>query len=207
GIPIKKVRYYTPLVTRPLHIRMQRDLSVHDYKHQYHVVNGNNYMMAIYEKPDAKGKLKREFELINNLTAASNCKQSTDKISFPDLVPIQKNEMPLKFLLKTGTMVIFWEHTPDEIWELDKQEISKRLYKVTGMSTLIVQNKYSYGTVDLRHHQEARPAKDLQAKNGLFQAGEVYRPLIHISHTQLNVLVQGYDFDLTILGEVRPITH
>lgn len=41
-IPIKKVRCYTPSVTKPLNIRQQRDISVKEYKQQYHVVNGAN---------------------------------------------------------------------------------------------------------------------------------------------------------------------
>ena len=69
-IPIKKVRVFAGSVTRPINIRQQRDQSKHEYKRQYHVQNDRNYMMAIYVGYDNKGKEKREFELINNITAA-----------------------------------------------------------------------------------------------------------------------------------------
>lgn len=64
-IPIKKVRCYTPSVTKPLNIRQQRDVSSKEYKQQYHVTNDSNYLLALYIGKDKKGKEKREFEIIN----------------------------------------------------------------------------------------------------------------------------------------------
>ena len=58
-IPIKRVRVFTGSVTRPIHIRQQRDQSRHEYKRQYHVQNDRNYMMAIYVGHDKKGKIGR----------------------------------------------------------------------------------------------------------------------------------------------------
>ena len=65
-IPIKKVRCYTPSVTKPLNIRQQRDVSSREYKQQYHVTNDSNYLLALYIGKDKKGKEKREFEIINH---------------------------------------------------------------------------------------------------------------------------------------------
>ena len=65
-IPIKKVRCYTPSVTKPLNIRQQRDVSSKEYKQQYHVTNDSNYLLALYIGKDKKGKEKREFEIINH---------------------------------------------------------------------------------------------------------------------------------------------
>lgn len=65
-IPIKKVRCYTPSVTKPLNIRQQRDVSSKEYKQQYHVTNDSNYLLALYIGKDKKGKEKREFEIILN---------------------------------------------------------------------------------------------------------------------------------------------
>lgn len=69
-IPIKKVRCYTPSVTKPLNIRQQRDVSSKEYKQQYHVTNDSNYLLALYIGKDKKGKEKREFEIINMLQTA-----------------------------------------------------------------------------------------------------------------------------------------
>lgn len=206
-IPIRKVRYFTPSVTRPLNIRQQRDLSNHDYKRQYHVTNDRNYMFALYIGTN-KGKKKRDFEIINNIDAASFYKRSWDKEpSGNQIVPQQsKNGYPLAYCLRIGTMVLLYEKSPEEIWEGDIEEIQKRLYKVTGMSTLRVPNK-SYGTITLLHHQEARPSGALKLSKGAFQKNNLYRPIIFLYHTQLNALVQGYDFEIDELGKIKRLRH
>lgn len=202
GIPIRKVRIFTPSVTQPIALKKQRDISVMEYKRDYHVVNDGNYCMAIYEGRDKRGKTKRTFEMVNNLEAAQYFKRSTDRNDRPDLVPrTDANGYPLKYILKTGTMVLFYETSPAELHECMRTDLMKRLYKVTGFSTLTVANN-SYGRFTLKFHQEARPAGDLKAKSGCWKAGEAYRPVISLLHTQLNAYVEGYDFELTVTGEI-----
>lgn len=203
GIPIRKVRIFTPGVTQPIHLKKQRDLSVKEYKRDYHVINDSNYCMAIYEGTDKRGRTKRSFEIVSNLEAAKYFKASSDKRARPDLVPLSDaNGYPLKYMLKTGTMVLFYEHSPEEFHDCAPGELTRRLYKVTGFSTLTVSNN-SYGRFTLKYHQEARPARELKVKSGAWRIGEEYRPLIGILHTQLNAYVEGYDFELTVAGELK----
>ncbi|OUN78365.1 CRISPR-associated protein Csn1 [Alistipes sp. An54] len=204
GIPIRKVRIFTPSVTQPIALKKQRDLSDKEYKQDYHVANDGNYYMAIYEGHDKKGKTKRTFELVSNFEAAQYFKASADREARPDLVPLaDANGFPLKCILKTGTMVLFYENSPAELYDCTPEELTKRFYKVTGMSTLTLQQKYKYGTLSLRHHQEARPAGELKAKSGVWKTNEEYRPVISLLHTQLNAYVEGYDFELTVTGEIK----
>lgn len=204
-IPIKKVRIFTGSVTRPINIRQQRDQSKHEYKRQYHVQNDRNYMMAIYIGQDKKGKEKREFELVNNITAANFYRRSNDKVPTDNqLVPIySKSGYALRYKLKIGTMVLLYENGPEEVWELDKKNLQKRLYKVTGMSSMVLQGKYDYGTIELVHHQDARPSTEIKKKNGEFVSNEVFRPGVKLLHTQFKALVQGVDFEINDLGEIR----
>ena len=199
GVPIKKVRCFAPMVTSPILLKEHRDQSRHEHKRHLRVVNDGNYLMAVYEGTDAKGKTKRDFEIVNNLEAANYFKASGDKYAFADIVPLSKNDYPLKWTFKTGTMVLFYEHSPEEIYEADAKELRKRLYKLTKMSSM----GDSYGTIVFRHHQEARPAGELKAKNGAYKSNEEFRPLIIMLHTQLNALVEGHDFELTVTGEVK----
>jgi CRISPR-associated endonuclease Csn1 len=140
-IPIKTVRCYTPTVTNPIHLKKHRDKSKDDYKQSYHVCNDGNYLMAIYEAKDAKGKIKRNFEIINNLEAGKYFKYSAKSMlnsreikNFEGLIPAVKQagkiELQLKVILKTGTIVLFWKDTPSEIWELNKIEKRNRMYKI-----------------------------------------------------------------------------
>ncbi len=203
-IPIRKVRVFTGSVTRPIHIRQQRDLSKQEYKRQYHVQNDRNYMMAIYVGQDKKGKEKREFELVNNITAANFYRRSNDRLpTDSQLVPLKsKSGYELHYKLKIGTMVLLYENTPEEVWDLDRKNLQKRLYKVTGMSSMVISNN-SYGTIEMTHHQDARPSSEVKKKNGAFLSNEDFRPGIKMLHTQFKALVQGVDFEMNDLGEIK----
>lgn len=204
-IPINKVRVFVGSVTRPINIRQQRDQSKHEYKRQYHVQNDRNYMMAIYVGRDKKGKEKREFELVNNITAANFYRRSNDRVpTDSQLVPLfSKSGYELRYKLKIGTMVLLYENGPEEIWELDKKNLQKRLYKVTGMSSMILQGKYEFGTIEMVHHQNAKPSSEIKKVNGEYKSGEEFRPGIKMLHTQIKALVQGVDFEINDLGEIR----
>lgn len=197
-IPIKKVRLFTPSVTRPINIRQQRDRSRHEYKRQYHVMNDRNYMMAIYAGQNERGREKRDFELVSNLAAVSKYKKSGPN---QPIVPIVKNGLKLVYQLKIGVMVLLYECNPEEVWNLNKHELQRRLYKVTGLSSMIVSSN-SYGILGLVYHQEARPSSEIKLKNGAYVAGEELRPGIRLLHTQFRALVQDYDFTVNDLGEI-----
>ena len=203
-IPIKKVRCYTPSVTKPLNIRQQRDVSSKEYKQQYHVTNDSNYLLALYIGKDKKGKEKREFEIINMLQTAQYFKTSNDKVAVGhNIVPIKsEHDYPLAYSLKIGTMVLLYEKSPNEVWEASVKERGRRMYKITGLSSMTI-NGCSYATINMRNHEEARLSKEVKAKNGTYKQGEEFRPAIIMLHTQLNALVQGYDFEINELGEIK----
>lgn len=205
-IPIKKVRCYTPSVTKPLNIRQQRDVSPKEYKQQYHVTNDNNYLLALYIGKDKKGKEKREFEIINMLQTAQYFRTSNDKVAVGNnIVPIKsEHDYPFAYSLKIGTMVLLYEKSPNEVWDASIVDNNKRLYKVVGLSAMRMKGRnVDYATIKLKHHEEARLSTELKSKNGAFKQGEELRPSIIMLHTQLNALVQGYDFEINELGEIK----
>lgn len=203
-IPIKKVRCYTPSVTKPLNIRQQRDISVKEYKQQYHVVNDGNYMLALYIGKDKKGKEKRDFEIVNMLQTAQYYRTSNDKEAVGgNIVPIKsEHDFPFAYSLKIGTMVLLYEKSPNEVWDASTKERGRRLYKITGLSSMTI-NGCAYATINMRNHEEARLSKEIKAKNGAYKQGEEFRPAIIMLHTQFNALVQGYDFEINELGEIK----
>lgn len=203
-IPIKKVRCYTPSVTKPLNIRQQRDVSSREYKQQYHVTNDSNYLLALYIDKDKKGKEKREFEIINMLQTAQYFRTSNDKVAVGNnIVPVKsEHDYPFAYSLKIGTMVLLYEKSPNEVWDASVKERGRRMYKITGLSSMTI-NGCSYATINMRNHEEARLSKEVKAKNGTYKQGEEFRPAIIMLHTQLNALVQGYDFEINELGEIK----
>lgn len=202
-IPIKKVRIYVPTIANPILLKEHRDKSIHEHKRFYNVQNDGNYCMAIYEGTNNRGKPIRSFKLINNLEAVN---YYNGKTGLGSLVPMSDdNDLPLKCVLKTGTMVLFYEKSPKEFCDCSYEELAKRLYKVTGISTHTVRQgdkEYVYGGLECRHHLEARKATDLKKKNGVWRKNETYRPLIRLYHSQLNAYVEGYDFYITPTGQI-----
>lgn len=196
GVYIKKVRIFTPSITQPIKLKKHRDESRFDYKRNYHVANDSNYCMAIYEGTDAKGKTKRSFKLVNNLDAAAyfNGKSGRDH-----LVPqSDANDYPLKCILRTGTMVLFYENSPEELYECTKKELVKRLYKVKAMS--------KEGRIQFIYHQDARKDDLIKAECGMGASKiDVVNPpaKLRLSISNINAYVEGYDFELTVTGEVK----
>ena len=202
GIKINKVRCYAKTVKNPVNIRKHRDISRKDYKQQFHVQNESNYMLAIYEG-EVKGKTKRTYELVKNIEATDFYKESTDKADFPSIIPQSKNDLPLKHKLKIGQHVLLYEDSALEIDISNISDLTKRLYVITGLSYLPVGK--GFGTIVMRHHQEARSAKDIKTTNGVFKNADPYRPSIIQLHTQFRALVEGEDFYITSLGEIKSI--
>jgi CRISPR-associated endonuclease Csn1 len=203
GVRIAKVRLYAGSVTRPINMRQQRDESVHEYKRQYHVQNDRNYMMAIYVGKTDKGKEKREFELVNNLMAADFYRRSNERRKMNDtLFPLKsKKGYDLTYLLRIGGLVLLYEESPEEVWDLDASGLQRRLYKITGLSSMVISGN-AYGTISLVHHQDARPGTDVKLKNGAYVQNEEFRAGIKELHTQFKALIEGVDFKLNELGEI-----
>ena len=196
-IPIKKVRIFRNDVKKPIELKDQRDLSDKEYKHHYYVTNDGNYMMLILSKINNKGREIREHVVINSLEATevikSHKRTQNGKVAWESYY--SKEGYDLIYKLKSGTMVLLYENNGDEIWDLDKRNLQRRLYIITKM-------KFD-GRIYMMHHQEAREKKDLEEKSGLFKENEEYRPIIVNSYNQFKALVQGVDFEINDLGEIK----
>lgn len=193
GIPIKKVRVFTPTITSPVHLKQHRDVSDKEYKRQYYVANDSNYCMALY------GGNKPSFKLFSALEAAKHFNGK----DVPWIGDTDDKGQRLRCVLRIGTKVLFYEQRPEELLECSQKELVTRLYIVTGLSSTIIQGKYPYGTITLKHHQEARSASELKEKKGLWTKGEAYRPVIGINNNQTMFIVEGQDFILTPTGRIH----
>jgi len=197
-IPIKKVRVYTPTVKSPLKDFKKHAkpfLSDKDYKQQFNVVNDENYCIAIYEGLNKKGKPKRTYETINNLTAGEYYKLSNKDLRKDyEIVPNphDKNGLPLKYLLNRGTLVLFYSEEPSEIWSLDDRDLCKRFYKLAKFD--------AQGRLTFRPHNEARAASDLkEVYSSDFKALE---DQLRVTVNNFNALVEGTDFVITVTGKL-----
>ncbi len=195
-VKIKKVRCYVPTVVTPLHIRQQRDLSKKEYKQQYNVTLDGNYCMAIYEGL-VKGKMKRTYEIVNMIEASNYYKESSGLTKLYPIAPEEKNGMKYRCKVTTGTQIILLQSDDEEIDLADPKELSARMYYVAIMQ--------KDGRLQLRHNQEAREATVLkkEARAGAYKKTDEYRSQITLSLSDFHALVEGVDFDINVLGEIK----
>ena len=195
GVEIKKVRIYANSVKNPLEIKTHAPLSKSRHKHKQYVYaqNDENYALAIYEGLDKKGNVKRAFESINNIDAGNYYKLSHNK-NDNYLVPDKYfgTELPLKYLLKKGDMVLFYKKNVEEVFDLSQVDLNKRLYKLAKFD--------AQGRLTFRYHKESRQASDLK---------EIYNvdfenpfEQIRLQVSKLDILLENKDFKLSYSGKI-----
>lgn len=193
-IPIKKVRCYTS-IKNPISFdkKKQRDLSDKEYKRNYYVTTKGNYIVALYVGSTKTGKRKTFYEFVNMMEAADYYKTSNDKsVVGHNIVPLEKDDCRLAFILKKGTMVIFYKETKEEVWDYSQKETVRSLYYVSVIE--------SDGRVTFKYHQEARLDEELPRNAS--DTSDI-KPKIRVSLASAKILVQGYDFEINELGEIK----
>lgn len=208
GIRINKVRVKTS-VTDPLQVRKHVFESNKEYKKYYYAdtAKGANIICAFYQY-DYKGKQEREIEIVNLLDAAYlvSHKLLNEKVEIEISKTSKSGEKIQPYaLLKPGIKVIFYENTLEELKDLDKTILNKRLYRIL---------KFSDDRITFEYHLEARPAsqlaekatelKDLSYKNGYSKIdfnNPKHRYLL--TKGNFNFAIEGKHFEMMPDGEVK----
>ena len=157
-----------------------------DYKKYAYAQNDNNYLFLLYEGIK-KGKLVRQSRIIGLFEATKILKTKDYKNFEKELANepfyksyIDKNvEYRLSAIMKTGTRVIMWKETPDEILDLSKEQLFERLYVVGKF------NNTGSDHIYLRKHTNATEQYELQ-----------------LVPDKLNCLIEKKDFVIDDLGNV-----
>lgn len=196
-VPINKVRIYANSVKNPLKIKEHSKLSKskHEHKQKVYSQNDENFALGIYEGIDKKGKVKRTFESINLMDAGQYFKLSNNNFrEVYDIVtnPHDKTNLPLKYILKKGMMVLFYKETSNELKDLSIKDLNARLYKLSKFD--------AQGRLTFRTHFEARQASELKE----IYSVDFEKPFeqIRLQVSKLDILVEGYDFDLSTSGRI-----
>lgn len=183
GILIKRVRMFTR-VSDPIKLKQLRDISSKGYKQHIHVNKEENYLIAIYEGLNKKNQKQTETYTVDYLDAAKFYKDSKRRDKTNNLVSdySEKYKLPLKYILKKRQMVLFYEHSPEEIRFRDKKDLSKRLYIVTCIE--------KDGRIQLLHHQTANTAGIKPSSSPFTNDGE-HQTFYRLRASKLNILVAG----------------
>ena len=124
-------------------------------------------------------------------------KKSTSRSDYPAIVPEEKKGLPLKWCVRKGTHLLMLEEDEESISLTNAEELSNRLFTITKMDKV--------GRLTCRNSKEARTAGDLKSyvNANPFRLQDGYRPILCISPINFNFLVEGYDFTITPLGEIK----
>ncbi len=218
--PIKKVRIYSNL-TNPIELKAQRDVSIKrpaSHKEKYYVNNDGNYILAIYEGENSKGKLVRNSLIIENLKAVNSERGS--------LVPAEKEGLPLKCIIRGGMLVLLLkeDENSSDFWNMTHIQRAGRLYIIRGLDN---------DGIKLYFHQEARQTTEvLQHMNNVItesnrrnnivdkkgdlkisklttpKGGDVLErssdfPYVKFRPSNFNALLEGVDFRINALGDIE----
>ncbi len=207
NIPIKKVRIYANSVKLPLNFKQkkQRDKSTgkrKPYKEEFNVVNDSNYLMALYEKRNEKGKLVRDYKILNNLSVSEFYKYSTHKILKVQNITIEgsllrhnDDEFKLFQILKPGQMVLLWKNNPEELLEFDVNMLRQRLYVIRGLDD---------DGIKLYFHSEARQTTDvIKWMNEVVNLENISEGKIDIKRVQKFLEKQGVKYS----AKINPIAQ
>src|SRR5690606_12666315 len=103
--------------------------------------------------------------------------------------------MPLSKVLKVNQMAIFYENNPEELKAISKQEMNKRLFKITEFE--------GDGRINFRHHAQGGADKDLKEESSLNFDKPAKK--LRICLTNVKSIYEGQDFVLLPTGKIASI--
>ncbi|MBK5214952.1 MAG: hypothetical protein JJE55_14995 [Flavobacteriaceae bacterium] len=198
---IKRIRIKTkfkelPTIKKQSHVSQK---SKKPYKENYYATLENIFGLAVYESINENGKVDRSFKTISALEVAKfNC--GNEKMELPIDNNMLKDEgkkseslIPLVYVLKVNQMVLFYENDKEELRQLSNLELSKRLYKIAQFE--------SDGRIQLRHHAQGGPDKDLKKESTLDFDSPAQK--LRISLSNFKASFEEKDFDIFPSGQIK----
>lgn len=199
--PIRHVRcrvaagrgYFTK--DKAIEVKEQTYPSKYAYKNKYYAQNDGNYLYLLYEGIN-KGKLGRKAEIINYMQVSF--------LNISSIVELQKEPYYMKkyeggktydlsAIITSGTKVLMWENTPEELFGMDNQELNKRLFVVDHF------NKPGSVYIYLRNHLEA--SEDFKYETSYCK--NTYQSGVMLTPDNLNCMIEGRDFVVDETGKIK----
>lgn len=181
-----------------------------DYKNYIWADSGDNYLFGLYE--NEKG---RQIISINKMEAAyyiskvenNPCKKDLFKQKEP--VYIKNVEASLIHIFEVGQKVIFYENFKEELQDLERNELSPRLYFVKTLFDIRAQR------ILFQHHLEARSNEQLlsdyprekygtKGKDGFSKfSSDFLAPRLLLTPRNFNFIIENKDFLFNLDGTIK----
>ena len=183
GRKVRHIRCYTS-VKKPLQIKEQTYKSKKDYKNYYYAEVGDLCTMCKYENKDTKEVKYIPYNLFEIAQNHKECGEFIPRTTQSD----NNNTLYLCQKLTRGQMVLIYKDTPHELFDIDNDQLSKRLYVINGFE------KKSC-LIKLIHHANAQPDKEL-GKGESIKSFDNIPQKIRQSINGLKYLLIGVDFEI-----------
>lgn len=185
---IRHIRCFTS-VKNPLRIKGQAYVSNKPYKRYYYAEMGDLYVMCKYENTE---RTEKEYHIWSLFDISNNREAGIEDI--PNTLLGKKNTMlQLTQQIKTGDMLLLYKETPQELMDLDRETLSRRLYVVRGFE--------NPSLIKLVRHINAQPDKELGKGESVKDFSRLPEK-IRCGINTLKYLVKETDFCLTPEGLV-----
>jgi len=194
-------------------VKKQVYKSSKDYKNYIYADSGENYMFGLYENENGRTIVPfNVFESARyNKYAEGKGILELFKSKEPILIGRGKKSMAaqLKHVFQVGQKVLFYENSIEELKEIDKIDLQKRLYFVKNLADA------KQGLIRFQHHLEARDENQLsidfpinefgqKGKNGFSKfSSDFVAPRLLLSAGNFDFIIQNKDFEMKLDGTIN----
>ncbi|SIQ14828.1 type II CRISPR RNA-guided endonuclease Cas9 [Maribacter ulvicola] len=167
-----------------------------EYKQTTYAQNGENVYCLFY-KGNVKGKEERTISIIGIFDLAKlDIQDEREFFEIPHFNSVvkKKTQLPLCAVLKAGQKVIFYKESVKELAELNKEELSQRMYKMYQFE--------SDGRIKFKHHIISGSNTDIKKEHKEISSinFKEFSPLLRISSGGWNFAIEGRDFEIKLDG-------
>lgn len=187
---------------KALEVRRHVYLSKHDYKETIYAQNEENTLCLYYELL-AGNKIERAFRIIGLFELAQLKLKKIDEIKNDNAYSFAqigrgKNKigLPLRSILRVGTKAIFYREHIEELNELPKQQLLKRLFRIYKF------NETGAPLIYLQNHIEARPNDELGDGETIFDPLKCQARLKLVA-SKFTCAIEEKHFKIELDGEIK----
>lgn len=180
---IRHIRCIAPKIQNPLIIKKQTYLSSKPYKQNYYADMGDLYVMCKYQSDDF---LEKEFVIYSLFDVSQN--RINDVEDIPKKITGKRKELLLKQIVRTGDMMLIYNERPEELMEMENQDLMNRLYVVRGFEN-------DGNRIILRQHINAQQEKELGKGQSVKYFSDMPQK-IRCGINTLRFLLINYDFHI-----------
>lgn len=194
-------------------VKEQTYKSKKEYKNYIYADSGENYMFGLYENENGKSIVS--FNVLESAQYGKHLEKLTHENLFKSKEPIligrgkKAKEAILKHVFMLGQKVLLFENEKEELKDLEKNDLSKRLYFVKRLADANAQR------ILFQHHLEARDDQQLsldfpkevfgtKGKDGFSKfSTDFVAPRLLLTPGNFSFIIEGKDFEMKLDGSIE----